>query len=158
MLLQRPSGGALPNSVQFTQGTTKLLEGPWQMLEDNSNIYNRIEAAAILAMLVEFGNANPATWQGGNYRLFILGAGAGNTMWISEMGAFPATQAQYQKTKQAAITSLAIARSTSSAPASAAVSAVTNGKQATTASVAINGPIRVNTPNPAAAGVAASTF
>lgn len=133
LLLQRPSGGALPNSIQFTQGTTKLMEGPWMMIEDNSNIYNRVEAAAITAILAEIGNANPASYQGGQYRLFLLGGAAGNTIWITEMGSFPATLAQYMKTKSAAITSLAIARSLSSAPISVAVAGLVNGKQVTTA-------------------------
>ena len=155
LLLQRPVGaGTFPNSVQFTQGTTKLLEGPWRMIEDNSNIYNKVEAAAIAAILTEFGNANFATFQGGQYRLFILGAAAGDTMWITEMGAFPATASQYVKTKQAAISALTLARSTSMAPASSAVSAVTNGKQATTASVTINNAGPVKGPTPAPAGVA----
>jgi hypothetical protein len=133
LLLQRPSGGALPNSVQFTMGTTKLLEGPWMMIEDNSNIYNRIEAAAINAILAEIGNANPASYQGGQYRLFLLGGAAGNTIWITEMGSFPASVQDYTKTKNAALTSMALARSTSTAPASSAVSGITNGKQVTTA-------------------------
>ena len=140
LLLQRPSGGALPNSIQFTQGTTKLLEGPWMMIEDNSNIYNKVEAAAVTAILAEIGNANPATYQGGQYRLFLLGGAAGNTIWITEMGSFPASPAQYVKTKNAALTSMALARSTSQAPVSVTVAAIVNGKQVTTANIV--GPVK----------------
>ena len=92
MLLQRPvGGGALPNSVQFSMNGQKVLEGPWAMIEDNTNIYNQVEAAAVNAILADFGNANPVSWNGGRYRLLMIGATPADTMWISEIGAGSAT-------------------------------------------------------------------
>ena len=117
-LMQRPVGtGTLPVSVQFSMNGRKFLEGPWAMLEDNTNMYNRIEAAAIQAMLPEFGGPNPASWQGGRYEMLEIGAAAADTQWISELGARSVKTSEYLRTQDAAVGDLNSFRSASESPA-----------------------------------------
>jgi hypothetical protein len=136
MLLQRPVGAAtLPNSVQFSMNGQKVLEGPWAMIEDNTNIYNQVEAAAVQAVLSDFGNANPATWQGGRYRLLMVGAAPADTMWISEIGAQSMKSSEFLRTNDAAVSDLQRFRQASESPAQNAVAPAVAAKYPVTINV-----------------------
>ena len=129
VMIQRPVGvGTLPVSVQFAMNGMNFLEGPWTIIEDNTNIYNRIEAAVIQAMLAEFGNANPASWQGGRYKCLLVGANPGDTMWVSEFGARSITTSEYLRTQEAATSDLASFRMASESPANVIVCPIYAGK------------------------------
>jgi hypothetical protein len=129
MLLQRPVGAAtLPVSLQFSMNGQKFLEGPWAMVEDNTNIYNRVEAAAVNAILAEFGNGNPVSWEGGRYRLLMVGAAPADTMWISEFGAHSVKASEFLRTNDAAVSDLARFRSASESPGQTLVAPTQAGK------------------------------
>lgn len=129
MLLQRPVGAAtLPVSLQFSMNGQKFLEGPWQMIEDNTNIYNRVEAAAVNAVLAEFGNGNPLSWEGGRYRLLEVGAAPADTQWITEFGAHSVKTSEYLRTNDAAVSDLARFRAASESPGQSMVAPIVSGK------------------------------